>query len=847
MTMMMMMTMMTMMMMMTMVMMTMTMVVMTDDDDDDDDEDDDDDDDDDDGDDDHDDDDDGDDDEDVDDGKDHLKECACPHSSRSHAVALEAVVIVCSRIAGEGEKSVGRCVGAGDMGRVGETRWKLGGGYGQGGGRRGNGPMLPNVRACRWIARALNYLLEKLPGAEHFNLTATAMLQQNLKKAEKKLHLHEGESMTVWGGFEIKEMFTSLLHTAIMEALSRLLGEWEKKRYPKITHIYAMCRGKLLRQVIGVPMGKNYCPPLACLLCVKYEEEFMKSLGGDRKLVHGVASGVPAMVPGESAVRRCGLVGVIAPIDDMTRIHAWVPESWARANMDRFVGGEYLKESPHPGMRRRKGGGEGTPAEPDDGRDPPWMSRGFGAEEDWGSQRRLYCESDPEKSQRKVESESDVETGGGGGGGGKRDIILLLQAFGPSAAFHWGAQVAVLYKRFDIIMPDLVFLGESTSRSEERSEVFQAVCVDGLLRFFGITSCHVVSMGYGGFVAFRLAQLFPEKIQKLIITSCPGPVLTRKDYEESLHDLEVENWIDIFLPSTAAALQKNMMAIMYKPPPIATWMLIGAMKEALKGSTQEKRELLQHLHAYLDSPEPEMPRLPSVKDILLIWGRYDRLFPLHLGERFQRHLGGRAKLKIVDQSGHSPSVESPREYNELIVKFLLGKEERWQPHHEAWKGREGETASLLTMTVCDSSLWTYVAPFLRDRWRARELLPGIEVRELLSAGIESLGRTKESCRTNLMPQALYGRKIFNMCQEEKEGCTDKLFESCAGCPLIVADSDGGILVATRWWVPDAVVQTMHLPASVLKIAFQPGRSGHCTDIGSYEGESPNKSHAPSSV
>ncbi|GBG62267.1 hypothetical protein CBR_g29875 [Chara braunii] len=50
----------------------------------------------------------------------------------------------------------------------------------------------PTMTGRRWIARALNYLLEKLPGAKHFNLNATASLKQNLKKAEKKLHLFGG-------------------------------------------------------------------------------------------------------------------------------------------------------------------------------------------------------------------------------------------------------------------------------------------------------------------------------------------------------------------------------------------------------------------------------------------------------------------------------------------------------------------------------------------------------------------------------------------------------------------------------------------------------------------------------
>ncbi|GBG77116.1 hypothetical protein CBR_g23442 [Chara braunii] len=182
----------------------------------------------------------------------------------------------------------------------------------------------PTTTGSHWIARALNLLLEKLRGAMHFNLTATARLKQNLKKAETKLQQYGKDTLTISEGFDIKEMVTSLPHSAIMGALNWLLGEWEKKGFQKITvckrrkqvtlgrktygkgyrkfsftyirsfisfelqHTYTKCRGKMLKQVIGVPMGKNSSPPLACILCAKYEESFLRSLGSDRKLVHGV-------------------------------------------------------------------------------------------------------------------------------------------------------------------------------------------------------------------------------------------------------------------------------------------------------------------------------------------------------------------------------------------------------------------------------------------------------------------------------------------------------------------------------------------------------------------------------
>ncbi|GBG77977.1 hypothetical protein CBR_g25908 [Chara braunii] len=56
----------------------------------------------------------------------------------------------------------------------------------------------------------------------------------------------------------------------------------------ELDNTYIMCRIEILKQVVGIPMGKNSSPSLACVLCAKQEVDFITSLGADQKLVHGV-------------------------------------------------------------------------------------------------------------------------------------------------------------------------------------------------------------------------------------------------------------------------------------------------------------------------------------------------------------------------------------------------------------------------------------------------------------------------------------------------------------------------------------------------------------------------------
>ena len=68
--------------------------------------------------------------------------------------------------------------------------------------------------------------------------------------------------------------------------------------------------------------------------------------------------------------------------------------------------------------------------------------------------------------------------------------------------------------------------------------------------------------------------------------------------------------------------------------------------------------LLEHL-------DREENRLP----ILLIWGKEDRLVPLKIGTRLaMKHPW--INLSVIEESGHCPHDESPKEFNKNVLSWL---------------------------------------------------------------------------------------------------------------------------------------------------------------------------------
>ncbi|WVZ55686.1 hypothetical protein U9M48_006314 [Paspalum notatum var. saurae] len=92
---------------------------------------------------------------------------------------------------------------------------------------------------------------------------------------------------------------------------------------------------------------------------------------------------------------------------------------------------------------------------------------------------------------------------------------------------------------------------------------------------------------------------------------------------------------------------------------------------------KERAELLQELlktGAGFD-PLPVLtqasPFHSDPQETLIIWGDKDQVFPVDLGHRLHRHLGGRSRLEIVKDAGHALQLEGADDVNRFIKSFLL--------------------------------------------------------------------------------------------------------------------------------------------------------------------------------
>ncbi|XP_042485590.1 pimeloyl-[acyl-carrier protein] methyl ester esterase-like, partial [Macadamia integrifolia] len=249
----------------------------------------------------------------------------------------------------------------------------------------------------------------------------------------------------------------------------------------------------------------------------------------------------------------------------------------------------------------------------------------------------------------------------------EKPALVLIHGFGPSGVFQWQQQIRSLSAQFDLYVPDLVFFGGSTTKSSERSEIFQAVSLGKLFEKLGVKRFCVIGTSYGGMVAYHMASMWPERVEKVVIASS-GVNMVKKDQEELLERAKVKAIEDLMLPKTAAQLRNLFRLVVFKIPPVLPDFFLNDILHTLFAENREERlEVLKSLTIGRDD-KPQVSCLQQ--EALIVWGEHDQIFQLKKASELKELLGEKVQLEILKNTSHVPQIEDPSQFNAVVKKFL---------------------------------------------------------------------------------------------------------------------------------------------------------------------------------
>ncbi|CAI8609135.1 unnamed protein product [Vicia faba] len=245
-----------------------------------------------------------------------------------------------------------------------------------------------------------------------------------------------------------------------------------------------------------------------------------------------------------------------------------------------------------------------------------------------------------------------------------KPVVVLVHGFAAEGIVTWQFQVGALTKKYAVYVPDLLFFGGSVTDKTDRSPRFQAECLATALRKLGVEKCTVVGFSYGGMVAFKMAEMFPELVEAMVIS---GSILAMTDSisVSSLQQLGFSSSSELLLPNSVKGLKTLLSIAAYKK----LWFPDRLHRDFLQvmfTNRKERGELLEGL--VISNKEIDIPNFSQ--RIHLLWGENDQIFKLEFAQNMKEQLGDSTTFEGIKKAGHLVHLERPCVYNRCLKHFI---------------------------------------------------------------------------------------------------------------------------------------------------------------------------------
>ena len=248
--------------------------------------------------------------------------------------------------------------------------------------------------------------------------------------------------------------------------------------------------------------------------------------------------------------------------------------------------------------------------------------------------------------------------------GGDAFPLVLAHGFTGNSR-NWALTAPALREKFRLISPDHRGHGLSDKPTEREDYVLDNLADDlyQLLGGIGVEQCYLVGHSMGGMVAQLLTLTHPELVRALVLVDTaaelPASLAARERYEERQRLVRVveERGMEAVFEEQLKAADPRVRE---NPLFVRTW---------------REQFLMTSPHAYIHGAhgmatrKSAIGRLGEIKaPTLIICGKKDEPF-LEASHKMHENIAG-SELVIIPGAGHSPQIETPAEFNRLLLGFL---------------------------------------------------------------------------------------------------------------------------------------------------------------------------------
>lgn len=252
---------------------------------------------------------------------------------------------------------------------------------------------------------------------------------------------------------------------------------------------------------------------------------------------------------------------------------------------------------------------------------------------------------------------------------GPRDAPVLLLLHGFGASLHtWDALAARLDGTYRVIRLDLPGFGltgpdPGQDYSDARSHAVLMTLMDRL----GVTRAVVAGHSMGGRIAWTLAALHPERVERLVLLAPDGFASPGFTYGTAPKVPLLLRLLPYVMPTF---LLRASLAPAYADPAMVTDALVRRYRDMLLAPGVRGAILDRTAQAVLVDPVPLLRKIAT--PVLLLWGREDRMIPVRNADDYLAALPD-ARLITFPGVGHVLHEEAADQTAEAVRNFPDGK------------------------------------------------------------------------------------------------------------------------------------------------------------------------------
>lgn len=255
--------------------------------------------------------------------------------------------------------------------------------------------------------------------------------------------------------------------------------------------------------------------------------------------------------------------------------------------------------------------------------------------------------------------------------------VLLLHGF-PQCWWMWRHQMQPLADAgFRVIAPDLRGYNLSDKPSGVSAYRMENLVADveGLIRQTGLKRAHVVGHDWGGLIAWWLAMLAPDRVERLAILNAPHPAAFRREIR--MPDQMLRSWYAaaVQLPVLPEiAIRRDDFALLesaFRASTVRPGAITDDDIRRYKESAARPGALTAMLNYYRAAARRAAPATRRIDHpVLLIWGEQDQALTIRMTHGLEEWVPN-LRIERLPEASHWVAEEAPERVTALLTDFLL--------------------------------------------------------------------------------------------------------------------------------------------------------------------------------